>query len=90
MSTYELTLILKPEMTEEQADSFIDKLGVNVTSRQKWGKRLLVFPIKKNKEGNYILCDLEAETSAMKALNQKLTIDEQVIRYLLIEKQQSN
>lgn len=85
MSTYELTLILKPEMTEEEADVLIDKLGVEVTSRQKLGKRMFAYPIKKQKEGTYILCDVKAKTEVMKDLDHKLRHDERIVRYLLIE-----
>jgi len=84
MSTYELTLILKPEMTEEEADVLIDKLGVDVTGRQKLGRRMFAYPIKKQKEGTYILCDIKAQTSTMKDLDHKLRHDERVIRYLVI------
>lgn len=71
-------------MSEEEADVFIDKLGLEVTSRQKLGKRMFAYPIKKQKEGTYILCDVKAPTSAMKDLDHKLRLDEKVIRYLLI------
>ena len=85
MSTYELTLILQPEMTEEEADVLIDKLGVDVTGRQKLGKRMFAYPINKQKEGNYILCDIKAPTQVLKDLDHKLRHDERIVRYLLIE-----
>jgi small subunit ribosomal protein S6 len=84
MLTYELTLILKPEMTEEEADVLIDKLGVDVTGRQKLGKRMFAYPINKQKEGNYILCDIKARADKLKELDHKLRHDEKIIRYLLI------
>ncbi|MFA6446602.1 MAG: 30S ribosomal protein S6 [Candidatus Paceibacterota bacterium] len=86
MAAYELTLILKPELTDEAVDTLIDKLGVDVTGRQKLGKRMLSYPIKKQKEGTYVLCDVTAKTDKMKALDQLLRINESIIRYLLIEK----
>jgi small subunit ribosomal protein S6 len=76
-------------MTDEQADVFIDKLGVEFTGRQKLGKRMFAFPINKQKEGNYILCDMKALPSVVTELNQKLRHDESVIRYLLIEQEKN-
>lgn len=86
MQTYELTLIFKPELTEEQSDAIIDKLGVRIKTREKWGKRLLTYPIKKHKEGMYYLCEIEGEATALKELEKTVNVDESVLRYLLIRK----
>lgn len=87
MAAYEVALIFHPSLTEEQGDTLIDGLGVNVTNRQKWGKRLFTYPIKKHKEGTYVLCDISADTQKMQQLTQKLNLEEQILRYLIVEQE---
>lgn len=87
MQPYELTLILKPGMDEEAVDSFVKKLPITVSGTQNLGKRLLSYPIKKQKEGNYILFDIKADTKKMRELDQALRISDSVLRYLLIAKE---
>lgn len=84
MQNYELTLILMPETTEKQADALMKKLGVEVVSTQQWGKRLLAYPIKKQKEGQYIHYIVSAKQDTIKSIEQTLNHHEHVIRYLLI------
>lgn len=65
MQTYELMLIIRPDMevTEKKAQELINKLlvkaGGSVTSVAVWGKRTLAFPIKKMSEGIYVLATIE-------------------------------
>lgn len=84
MGKYELTFIFKPELTEKQTDAIIDKLDVEVTGRQQWGKRLLAYAINKLKEGLYVHATISVDPKSLKKLEQTLNLHEDIIRYLLV------
>ena len=84
MQQYELTLILKPNLTEEQVDAIIAKLKLTVVSRLVWGKRMLAYPIRKEKEGLYIHLLIALEQSNVSSLEEKIRLNEQIIRHLLV------
>ena len=84
MQQYELTLILKPTLTEEQADAIIEKFKLSIVHRQVWGKRMLAYPIRKEKEGLYIHLVIELPESNVSSLEEKIRLNEQIIRHLLV------
>jgi len=84
MQQYELTLILKPTLTEEQADAIIEKFKLSIVHRQVWGKRMLAYPIRKEKEGLYIYLVIELPESNVSSLEEKIRLNEQIIRHLLV------
>lgn len=84
MQQYELTLIFNPGMSEEDADAVVDDLKLSVVHRQVWGKRLMAYPIKKQKEGLYIHLVIELDSARVAELDQKLRLNENVLRHLLV------
>jgi small subunit ribosomal protein S6 len=85
MQQYELTLIFKSDLTEEQADTVIDGFKLTVIHRQVWGKRLLSYPINKHKEGLYIFLVISLSPEKVEALDKSLKLREEIIRYLLVK-----
>lgn len=62
MSSYELVLIVSPEVTDEEMPEFITKLGELISKNggsvdevNQWGRKQLSYPIKRSTEGNYLL-----------------------------------
>ena len=86
MQDYELTIIFTTDLTEDMADVIIKTLGIEVTGKQDLGKRLLAYPIKKHKEGYYLLCDVKAEKKQMDSVMKLLNIHDNVLRYLAVTK----
>ncbi|MCR4263368.1 MAG: 30S ribosomal protein S6 [Candidatus Roizmanbacteria bacterium] len=84
MRQYELTLIFKPQLTEEQADAIIEKLKLKIIHQQVWGKRMLAYPIEKEKEGLYVHVVVDLEQSSIPALEEKIRLNENIIRHLLV------
>lgn len=92
METYELTCILPGEVTSQKKNSFIQKLEKTlnevkgeILNTQEWGKIDLQYPIKKNNVGFFLHFTLKLEKSLLKKLNEKLRIDDDIIRYLLVK-----
>ncbi len=88
---YELVVVLKPDLAEEQADAAVESINRFVTSRggsqpavEKWGKKRLAYTIKHYNEGNYLLAKFKMKPEAGKELESNLKISESVLRHMLI------
>lgn len=84
MAKYELTLVFRPSLTGEAVDAIIEKLKIAEEKRKSWGKRLLSYPLKKEKEGNYIFFETDLKEAEANELKKRLEINDNIIRYLLI------
>ncbi len=91
MRDYELVLIVKPEITEENLPATLEKINKFITDRSgtvtetnQWGRRKLAYSIKGAVEGNYVLTRLKAEPKLVSALNANLKTSEDVLRHLLV------
>lgn len=92
MRQYELTIIVSPEVADDDLPDAIDRLirqpvegqGGEVQDVNQWGRRKLAYPIQKQLEGNYVITQLRLDPQRTKELEQKLTISEEVMRHLLI------
>lgn len=92
MQSYELVFILTPEL-EGQGQKEINKLEELITSlkgkvkkKEVWGKKTLAYPIKKLKEGIYVKFDLSFPPENIKEWENKIKLEEKIIRYLLINR----
>jgi small subunit ribosomal protein S6 len=92
MDKYELTVIVPPELSEEDRDKILTKVEElikankgEVASRDMWGRRELAYPIKKYKEGIYVLFTFTAPKEGIKDIDYKTKINDDIIRYLLVK-----
>lgn len=93
MASYELVFIAQPELDEEGLAALLDKftnmvqgLGAQVAQIEARGKRQLAYPIRKYREGYYYVVQLEAGPDVPASLNRALRLDEQIIRHLIVAK----
>ena len=91
LRSYELLLILSPEIAEDELESRVDKIrqlitarGGEVSSTEPWGKRKLAYPIEHFMEGHYVLIKFSFEPTLCTELEAGLRISEEIIRHLLI------
>jgi len=91
LHSYELVLVISPEVTEEEFEARIDNLSRFVTGKggiipeiERWGKRRLAYPIRHFVEGNYVLAKFKLKPEFGKELEANLRISEEVLRHLLI------
>ncbi len=92
MDKYELTVIVRPELTEEERDKVLSKVeelittpGGTILSRDMWGRRELAYPIKKYTEGVYVLFTFNSERTPIKDIDYRVKINDDIIRYLLVK-----
>ena len=91
MRNYEFTFIIHPDIedegitdTVEKVSQFITEGGGQVTNADHWGRRRLAYPIQKQKEGYYVLMQVQLDSKSIVELERKLKLTEEVIRYLLV------
>jgi small subunit ribosomal protein S6 len=57
-------------------------LGGEVISSEDWGRRRLVFELRKQREGHYLLLQARATPETMREYGRQLKLNESVLRYL--------
>ena len=95
MRDYELVMVLSPQVDEEGAagvveklSKFIDDRGGTISSHDIWGTRRLAYPIQNFREGNYMLTQFSFEPDSARELENTLKMSEEIIRYLLVKREQ--
>jgi len=91
MRSYELGFVIHPEVEQSDVTQAVDKVGQyvsagggEVTSVDVWGRRVLAFPIRKQKEGTYVFLHAQLDPQAIQELERNLKLDEEILRYLLL------
>lgn len=91
MQTYELTLILNATLEKtvlEKLLAKIKKMVVDVDGKmgkmEEWGKRVLAYPLKKQREGLYYFWELSLEKKEAPVIANKLQMEENILRYLIV------
>ena len=89
MRTYDLLLIADARMTDEEVAQLGGRLqeslvglGGEVVSLEDWGRRRLVFELRKQREGHYLLLQARATPAVMREYERQLKLNESVLRFL--------
>ncbi len=90
MRTYEVVLIVHPELDEtafkeviEKVQGWITTAGGSLKKLDIWGKRRLAYMINKQREGQYVLITAEFDPAFNAELDRSLRFLEPVIRYMI-------
>lgn len=90
---YEMTVILDPDLNQEQVNGGIEKLsgvikghGGDVESRHDAGKRALQHPLAKKNFGQYVVLVFTGDNKVVADLERQILIDEQFLRHLIVKK----
>ena len=92
MNKYELALVVSAKVEDEVRDAVVEKAkgyitrynGV-ITEVEEWGKKKLAYEIQKMKEGYYYFIQFEGETTVPAELEERLRIEETVLRFLCVK-----
>ncbi|KMQ84730.1 30s ribosomal protein s6 [Lasius niger] len=91
MALYELTLILRNDLSTTQVETFIEglegklgELGGSVEKKEFWGLRPLAYRIKKNRKGHYVFLGLNTPADALKEIERQMSLDEDMLRFLTL------
>lgn len=95
MEKYELTVVLlgnattaKKKNAQETIEKIVKIIGGKIGKVEDWGKKELAYEIAKNESGIFLHYNLELEGEAIKMLPQKFNLEENIIRYLLVKKEE--
>ena len=90
MNKYELVLIFKPELSEEDRNTVfsriqqvIDENG-NLEEVHDWGKRKLAYEINYIKEGYYYIVNFDLDPQFVKEIERRCRLFDQIIRYMVV------
>jgi len=93
MREYEMIVILHPDLDENAFKDILDRIsgwitqdGGEITKTDIWGKRTLAYPIRKQREGQYVLMNTKMNPQLGAVLERNLRYVESVLRYLIIAK----
>jgi small subunit ribosomal protein S6 len=91
--SYELLLMLDPELAEERQleivtrmRELIERSGGTWSTHDAWGRRRLAFEIDKKTEGTYHLVTFDAEPASLDELSRVLRITDGVMRHLAVRR----
>lgn len=88
-SQYEIAVIYHPDLevdsskAEEKVAKIITDNGGTITATDNWGKRKLMYTIKKQDHGIYVIYTVEMPGEGVKKAESTLNITDEVIRYMI-------
>ena len=92
MALFEHVVLLKQDLSSSDLETEIKKhedtiseLNGSIVSKESWGLRNLAYPIKKNKKAFYELINIDIPNENIKKINEKLNLNENIIRYITIK-----
>ena len=92
MALFEHVVLLKQDLSSSDLEieiknheKIISKLDGNIVSKESWGLRNLAYPIKNNKKAFYELMNIDVPNEKIKMINEKLNLNENIIRYITIK-----
>ncbi|MBI3362276.1 MAG: 30S ribosomal protein S6 [Chloroflexi bacterium] len=90
MRNYEIAFIAHPELDDEAFTALIEKIkgwitaaGGAVGDVDRWGRRRLAYPIRKQREGQYAFIPAQMPASFTGELERNLRFAEPVMRFLI-------
>jgi len=89
---YELAVVIdgeassaKKKAVREGVEKMVKLYKGKVKKVHDWGKKELAYKIKKKSTGNYMIFDLELGSSAASELNERLRLEEGILRHLIVK-----
>lgn len=93
MRDYELIFIIHPDLDETAVTDTVSRVrgwitdgGGEIAKTDLWGKRKLAYPIRKQKEGQYVFIETHMDPKLCAVVERNLRFLEPVMRYSLVAK----
>ena len=94
MKRYEVVVIVKSDLTEDDNIALIDRSQAIITDRKgviakvdKWGKRRLAYEINKLKDGFYFLIDFAGDGPIVAEIERNYKIDDRILKFMTVKKE---
>lgn len=82
---YELTLLLPEEAELKNITQIITSLKGKIDSEEKWDKKTLSYPIKKQRSAHFFNLQLTLDQDKVNSLKKNLNFNEKLMRFLLLK-----
>lgn len=79
-----------PEARQKEIESVegaIKKFGGVIQEKIEWGKRELGYPLKKNREGHFIILNFQLDSLKVAALREAFTLQESLLKFMITIKE---
>ena len=92
MTNYEVMFIIDPALEDAVKDETVETVKGIIAAQGEvgevdvWGLRKLAYPIMKKSEGYYVVIQFQGETTLPKELDRRLKISDNVIRHIIVNK----
>lgn len=91
MREYEIVYVVRPDLSDEDRAAKIERIHSLITDNggqlgkvEDWGKRVLAYEIKHCADGYYGLAEFQLAPKSVKTVEERLNIDEEILRYQII------
>jgi len=91
MPQYEMVYIIRPDLEPEAVQGVVDRVGQRVTEQggsvdfvEVWGKRRMAFPLRKSREGIYVLSRFTLDSARLPELKRLTRIMDDLVRALIV------
>ena len=95
MRAYEVIYIIHPDLDDtgfkqinDQVQTWIKDAGGKVEKADIWGARKMAYQIRKQSEGQYVQLHTEMEPSFCAELERQLGLQESVMRFLIVAREE--
>jgi small subunit ribosomal protein S6 len=92
MNTYELMLIINPQLTDAEVGEAVEKAKKILTdakgevlNEDRLGRKKFTHNVGKNRDGFYVYMKVKAAPESVKAINHSLKLQETVLRALMMK-----
>ncbi|MDX9992558.1 MAG: 30S ribosomal protein S6 [Anaerolineales bacterium] len=90
MRKYELVCIIHPDLDETAFKSLVEKVsgwigesGGSIENTDVWGRRRMAYQIRKQREGQYVLFNLNMLPAAIAELERNMRFQESILRSMI-------
>ncbi len=91
MRDYEIVYIFRSSLTSEEIGAKLERYHTvitggpgEVTASVHWGKRQLAYPIRKQRNGYYVVAQFASDPDSLVELERVLKLEDDVLRYLIV------
>jgi small subunit ribosomal protein S6 len=93
MTSYEVALIIRPDIEEDAQQSLVERFSTILTAQggqvdnvETWGRRRLAYSINKINEGYYYFIQGQFDSSVLPELERTAKLSEDIVRHMVIRK----
>ncbi len=96
MRNYELALVLRSQLSEEEVQGVVEKVKEIIVSQggktrevDFWGRRKLAYPIEKETEGYYLFISLLLPPEEVREISRQVRLLPSVLRHILVREKET-